>query len=125
MQILEVGEHDSALEVGQHLAHVVVETPQALDRGVVDDGAVSDHPYLGATRDLAFGDERAGDRADFRCLEQLADLGLGLDLNARGMGLRMQRFSMLVDDGVVKNLNVEGPGKFEVSDGATMLKQLG
>mgnify|MGYP002634132524 CR=1 FL=1 len=52
-------------------------------------------------------------------------LGLGLDLNARGMGLRMQRFSMLVDDGVVKQLNVEGPGKFEVSDGATMLKQLG
>ena len=52
-------------------------------------------------------------------------LGLGLDLNARGMGLRMQRFSMLVDDGVVKNLNVEGPGKFEVSDAETMLKQLG
>ena len=52
-------------------------------------------------------------------------LGLGLDLNARGMGLRMQRFSMLVDNGVVKQLNVEGPGKFEVSDGGTMLKQLG
>ena len=52
-------------------------------------------------------------------------LGLELDLNARGMGTRMNRFSMLVDDGVVKQLNVEGPGKFEVSDGATMLKQLG
>lgn len=50
-------------------------------------------------------------------------LGLGLDLNARGMGMRMQRFSMLVDNGVVKSLNVEGPGKFEVSDGATMVKQ--
>jgi peroxiredoxin len=52
-------------------------------------------------------------------------LGLGLDLSARGMGLRMQRFSMLVDDGVIKSVNVEGPGKFEVSDGATMLKQAG
>jgi len=52
-------------------------------------------------------------------------LGLELDLNARGMGTRMQRFSMLLEDGVVKQLNVEGPGKFEVSDGATMLKQLG
>ena len=52
-------------------------------------------------------------------------LGLELDLNARGMGMRCQRFSMLVDDGVVKTLNVEGPGKFEVSDGETMLKQLG
>jgi peroxiredoxin len=52
-------------------------------------------------------------------------LGLELDLNARGMGTRMNRFSMLVDDGVVKSLNVEAPGKFEVSDAGTMLKQLG
>ena len=51
-------------------------------------------------------------------------LGLELDLNARGMGTRMQRFSMLVDNGVVKQLNVEAPGKFEVSGGDTMLKQL-
>jgi peroxiredoxin len=51
-------------------------------------------------------------------------LGLELDLDARGMGTRMQRFSMLVDDGVVKQLNVEAPGKFEVSDAGTMLKQL-
>ena len=52
-------------------------------------------------------------------------LGLELDLVARGMGVRCQRFSMLVDDGVVKSLNVEGPGKYEVSDAETMLKQLG
>ena len=49
--------------------------------------------------------------------------GLTLDLAARGMGLRANRFSMLVVDGVVRSLNVEGPGKFEVSDGATMLAQ--
>ena len=49
--------------------------------------------------------------------------GLTLDLNGRGMGLRSQRYSMLVVDGVVKTLNVEGPGKFEVSDAGTMLKQ--
>jgi len=52
-------------------------------------------------------------------------LGLELDLNARGMGTRCQRFSMLVDNGIVKTLNVEAPGKFEVSDAGTMLKQLG
>ena len=52
-------------------------------------------------------------------------LGLELDLTARGMGVRCQRFSMLVDDGVVKTLNVEAPGKFEVSGGETMLAQLG
>jgi peroxiredoxin len=51
-------------------------------------------------------------------------LGLELDLTARGMGVRCQRFSMLVQDGVVKSLNVEAPGKFEVSDAETMLKQL-
>ena len=49
--------------------------------------------------------------------------GLTLDLSARGMGLRSQRYSMLVVDGVVKTLNVEGPGKFEVSDAGTMLAQ--
>ena len=49
--------------------------------------------------------------------------GLTLDLNARGMGLRSQRYSMLVVDGVVKTLNVEEPGKFEVSDATTMLAQ--
>jgi peroxiredoxin len=52
-------------------------------------------------------------------------LGLELDLNARGMGTRCQRFSALIDDGVVRTLNVEAPGKFEVSDAGTMLKQLG
>ena len=50
-------------------------------------------------------------------------LGLELDLTARGMGVRMTRFSMLVKDGVVKTLNIEGPGKFEVSGGDTMLQQ--
>ena len=51
-------------------------------------------------------------------------LGLVLDLTARGMGVRMNRFSMLVDNGVVKSVNIEGPGKFEVSDADTILKQL-
>jgi glutaredoxin/glutathione-dependent peroxiredoxin len=49
--------------------------------------------------------------------------GLTLDLTTRGMGLRSNRYSMLVVDGVVKTLNVEGPGKFEVSDAGTMLAQ--
>jgi peroxiredoxin len=52
-------------------------------------------------------------------------LGLVFDLTSRGMGIRSQRYSMLVTDGVVKALNVEGPGQFEVSDAATLLKQLG
>jgi peroxiredoxin len=51
-------------------------------------------------------------------------LGLDMDLTARGMGVRSQRYSMLVEDGVVKALNVEQPGKFEVSDAETMLRHL-
>ena len=49
--------------------------------------------------------------------------GLTLDLTARGLGLRSNRYSMLVVDGVVKSLNVEAPGKFEVSDAQTPLGQ--
>ena len=51
-------------------------------------------------------------------------LGLEMDLTARGMGVRSQRYSMLVDDGVVKTFNLEEPGKFEVSDADSMLKQV-
>jgi peroxiredoxin len=50
-------------------------------------------------------------------------LGLELDLNARGMGTRSQRYSMLLEDGKVTRLNVEAPGKFEVSDANTLLGQ--
>ncbi|HEV8343821.1 MAG TPA: peroxiredoxin [Candidatus Binatia bacterium] len=57
--------------------------------------------------------------------EYVKKLGLENDLMARGMGMRSQRFSILVEDGVVKALNLEAPGKFEVSDAGTMLKNLG
>ena len=56
-----------------------------------------------------------------------ADLAkkLGLEQEIPGMGTRFKRCSLLVEDGVVKQVNVEAPGKFEVSDADTMLKQLG
>jgi len=71
-------------------------------------------------------DQKAGGKIRFMAdgsADYTKKLGLELDLNARGMGVRSQRYSMLVDDGVVKTLNVEAPGKFEVSGGDTMLKQ--
>ncbi len=49
--------------------------------------------------------------------------GLMFDLTSRGMGVRSQRYSMLVRDGVVETLNIEAPGKFEVSDAATLVEQ--
>jgi peroxiredoxin len=52
-------------------------------------------------------------------------LGLDADFTNFGMGTRSQRYSMLVEDGVVRQLNVERPGKFEVSNAETLLAQLG
>lgn len=49
--------------------------------------------------------------------------GLTLDLTGKGLGLRSNRYSMLVKDGRVATLNIEAPGKFEVSDATTMLGQ--
>jgi peroxiredoxin len=51
-------------------------------------------------------------------------IGLDADFSKFGMGTRSQRYSMLVEDGVVKQLNIEAPGKFEVSNAETLLGQL-
>jgi peroxiredoxin len=52
-------------------------------------------------------------------------LGLELDLSAKGLGIRSQRYSMLVEDGVVKQLNLENGGGFAVSSAEKMLEQIG
>lgn len=51
-------------------------------------------------------------------------LGLELDLSARGMGVRSQRYALYAEDGVVRALRVEQPGKFDVSDANSMLIEL-
>lgn len=85
--------------------------------------AVNDASVMGAWgRDLkATGILRmmADGNADFA-----KALGLEVDLSKAGMGLRSRRYSMLVEDGVVKNLNIEESGKFEVSNAETLLAQL-
>jgi glutaredoxin/glutathione-dependent peroxiredoxin len=110
---------------GQHVPGYVKLADDLKKRGVdeivclsVNDGFVMgawgrDQNVTGKVRMLGDGS------ADFT-----KKLGLELDLVARGMGIRCQRFSMLVVDGVVKSLNVEGPGAFEVSNAETMLKQV-
>ncbi len=50
--------------------------------------------------------------------------GLELDLTERGLGLRCQRFSMVVDDGVVKSLNIDPAGTFEATSAEKILEQL-
>ncbi|MGE0724111.1 MAG: peroxiredoxin [Alphaproteobacteria bacterium] len=51
-------------------------------------------------------------------------VGLELDLTANGMGKRSKRYAMVVDNGVLKSLSVEEPGKFEVSSAEAVLKGL-
>lgn len=51
-------------------------------------------------------------------------MGIELDLSGRGLGLRSRRFSMLVDDGVVKKLNLEEGGALEISGAETLLGQI-
>jgi peroxiredoxin len=85
--------------------------------------SVNDAFVMGAwARDQKTGDKirMLGDgSADFA-----KATGLTLDLTARGMGVRSTRYSMLVKDGKVAALNVEAPGKFEVSDAQTLLAQV-
>jgi peroxiredoxin len=51
-------------------------------------------------------------------------IGLDEDRHDRGMGVRSQRYSMIIEDGVVKTLNLEAPGQFEVSSAEQLLEQL-
>ena len=51
-------------------------------------------------------------------------LGLDSDMTKFGLGVRSQRYAMIVEDGVIKTLNVEQPGAFEVSSGEAMLAAL-
>jgi len=51
-------------------------------------------------------------------------MGLPMDLTERGMGVRSQRYAMVVDNGVIKGLFVEKPGAFEVSAAEHVLKSL-
>lgn len=112
----------SAKHVPSYLSHLAALKAKGVD--TVACMSVNDAFVMGAWA----RDQHTGDK-----IRMLADgsaaftkaLGLEFDLTAKGMGVRCQRFSMLVDNGVVKVLNVEAPGKYEVSDGETMLKQLG
>ena len=85
--------------------------------------AVNDPFVMGAWgRDLNVGKKvrMLGDGS----AEFTGKLGMEFDLTKRGLGIRSQRYAMVVENGVVKSLSLEAPGKFEVSDAASVLKQL-
>lgn len=85
--------------------------------------AVNDAFVMGAWSKMNDADAKVTMLADGNA-EFAKAIGLSVDSSRFGMGLRSQRYSMLVDNGVVTQLNVEGPGEFKVSTAEHMLDSM-
>ena len=109
----------------QHLPGYVTNAAELKAKGVdtIACLAVNDPFVMGA-----WGKERNADDKVVMLGDGSGDftraIGLELDRIKEGMGIRTQRYSMLVEDGVVKALHVEQPGQFDVSSAEAMLKAL-
>ena len=108
----------------KHLPSFVDKADQLKAKGVdeIVGTAVNDAFVMGAWNKAAGSDDitmLADGNAEF-----VEALGLTMDGSGFGMGKRGQRFSMVVDDGVVTELNVEAPGDYNVSSAEHMLDQL-
>ena len=118
------------LKVAPDLEPADIDAIARLSVGMVDGLIVSNTTISRPTLSSGHAAEGGGlsgaplrDLAQQRMRDFAKATGLTLDLTARGMGLRSNRYSMLIKDGKVATLNIEGPGKFEVSDADTMLSQ--
>ena len=110
----------------KHLPGYVDKSAALRDKGVdtVACLAVNDVFVMSAWGKSSQADDKVVMLADGNG-EYTRELGLELDASGFGMGKRGKRFSMIVDDGVVKQLNVEPPGEFGVSSADAALEQLG
>src|ERR1700733_591151 len=111
LEVLEVGEPDTALEARCDLAHIVLEAAQRVDRTLPDDGALAQEAHLRAAGDLAVAHVAPGHGADPGHPEDLAHLGLARDdlLVDRGEQTehgRLNVLEQLVDDFVGPDLDV-------------------
>lgn len=109
-----------------HLPGYLEHRDAILARGVEDIAVVSvnDVHVMGAWASATGGTGKIHFLSDWNA-DFTKALGMDIDLSAGTLGIRSKRYSMLVEDGVVKTLNVEDvPGKATVSGAATMLEQL-
>ena len=109
-----------------HLPGYLENRDAILERGVDDIAvvAVNDHHVMGAWAKATGGAGKLRFLADWDAAFTRA-LGMETDLSAGTLGLRSKRYSMLVEDGVVKALNIEdSPGQATVSGAAAMIGQL-
>jgi peroxiredoxin len=108
----------------RHLPSYVDKASELKSKGIDEIACISvNDPFVMA----AWGDRDGSD--DITMLAdgngQFADaIGLEMDGSKFGMGKRSQRYSMVVDDGVVEQVNVEAPGEYKASSAEHMLEQL-
>ncbi len=106
----------------KHLPSYVEKADELKAKGIdeIATTAVNDAFVMGEwTKDAAQVTPLADGNGDF-----VEAVGLTMDGTGFGMGKRGQRFSMIVNDGVVEKLNVEAPGEYKVSSAEHMLAQL-
>jgi peroxiredoxin len=108
----------------RHLPSYVEKAAELKGKGVDEIACVSvNDPFVMAAWNKADGSEDitmlADGNGDFA-----EALGLGMDGSKFGMGKRSQRYSMLVKDGVVEQLNVEAPGEYRASGAEALLEQI-
>lgn len=108
-----------------HLPGYVVHSDELLGKGVdlIACLSVNDAFVMDAWGKQHNADDRVMMLADGSCHFTRA-IGMELDLDAGGMGLRSKRYAMVIDDGVVELLNLEEPKQFKVSDAQTILSAL-
>ena len=108
-----------------HLPGFVVKSDELFGKGIdrIICLSVNDAFVMAAWGEQHHAEDRVMMIADGNA-EFTRALGLDVDLSQGGMGIRSQRYAMLVNDGTVELLNVEQPGKFEVSDADTILSSL-
>jgi glutaredoxin/glutathione-dependent peroxiredoxin len=108
----------------RHLPSYVDKASELKDKGVDEIACISvNDPFVMAAW---------GDKDGSKDITMIADgngqfaeaVGLGMDASKFGMGKRSQRYSMVVNDGKVEQLNVEGPGEYRASSAEHMLEQL-
>jgi glutaredoxin/glutathione-dependent peroxiredoxin len=108
----------------RHLPSYVEKAQELKDKGIDEVACISvNDPFVMGAWNERDGSEEITMLADGN--GQFTDeIGLTMDAAKFGMGKRSQRYSMIVDDGVVEQLNVEAPGEYRASSAEYMLDQL-
>ncbi len=108
----------------RHLPSYVEKASELKGKGVDDIACISvNDPFVMSAWNKSDGSEDITMLADGN--GAFADaIGLSMDASKFGMGKRSQRYSMLINDGVVEQLNVEAPGEYRASSAETLLEQL-